>query len=473
MSHAKIIFCFILVLCSFSLSYAQKAWTLQECIDYALEHNLNIKQQQLNAKVADVNLREARMASLPNLNASVTNGYNFGRSIDPYTNSFVTTNISNTRFSLSTGLTLFNGFQIYNNVQQQKQLVQASKFDLEVSKNDIGLQIANAYLQVLFAKELVKTRDEQLVVSETQLQRQEKFFRAGTVAESAVLDLEAQLANDELNLVNAENQLKMAKVTLFQLLYLNPDSNEVAKPTIDSIPDAGVSSVDQLYLTYLTKAPEVQAADHRMKANYYAFKQARGAYMPRISLGADINTVFSENYRQVVNSQVIGYEQIYDQNGNAIASIPITVPTEMQVTPFNNQLSNNLGQSLGISMSIPIFNNYRTKAGVRRAEISYESARINMLLTNTTIRQQVTQAYTEYLAAKARYKATEKAFQAQQKSFEFAKKRHEANLMSTPDYRIQQGNFQMAETNFLQAKYELMFRYKIIDFYKSGTVKVQ
>lgn len=449
---------------------AQKVWTLEECISYAHENNLNIKLQELNLQTAKVNLKEAKMQSLPSLNATANQGYNFGRSIDPFSNQYVVQSISNARMSLSTGITLFNGFQIYNNTQTQKHLLSASRFDLEVSKNDIGLNIANAYLQVLFANELVKSSTSQVEGTKIQLERQEKFKEAGRVAENAVLDMKAQLANDQLNLVNAENQLMMAKVTLFQLLDLNPDSNSVYTPIIDSVPDPGIYSSEQLYQAYIQHAPELKAASSRLEASKYSLKSARGAYSPKLLLGADVNTLFSQNNVQR-SSYILGYSRLYDNNGNVMATVPVSGYSSDGVTPFSQQLRDNLGQTVGLSLSIPIFNNYRTRAGVRRAQINYESSRLNRLISENSIKRQVTQAYTEYLAAKSKYAASEQSLGAQEASLEYAEKRFEANLISAADYRLQQVNFQTAKTNNIQAKYELMFRYKILDFYKHGSVQ--
>lgn len=470
MPNAKIVLSFILLLVLGGPIRAQKAWTLEECISHAHQNNLNLKLQEINVQNAKINLTEARMQPLPSLNASVNQGYNFGRSIDPFTNQFVVSSLSNSRVSLSTGVTLFNGFQIYNTMQSRKHLLAASKFDLEVSKNDLGLNIANAYLQVLFAKELVKSNEARVQSSEVQLQTQQKFKEAGRVAENAVLDMEAQVANDRLNLVNAQNQLTMAKLTLFQFLDLNPDSNEVATPALDSIPDAGIFSADQLYTAYLQYAPELKAANSRLESGVFSLRAARGAYYPRLMLGADINTVYSESNLQR-SSTVLGFSRLYDANGNVISTVPVSTFSSDGVTPFSQQLSDNLGQTVGFSLSIPIFNNYRTLASVKRARLNYESTRINSLLTENTLKRQITQAYTEYMAAKSRYTASKQNRDAQKASLDNAEKRLEANLISIADFRILQSNFQIAETNYIQAKYELMFRYKIIDFYKHGSIK--
>lgn len=449
---------------------AQRLWSLEECLTYALENNLTLKQQQLNVMQTEVNLKEAQYQRWPSLNAAVGNSYNFGRSIDPFTNANVQRNSTNFRFGLSAGLVLFNGFQIHNTIHQQRQLMYASRFDLEVSQNDIGMNIANAYLQVLFAKELVNNGKEQVASTTGQLDRAEKFYAAGRIAESGVLDMKAQLANDQLTLVNAENQEKLAKVTLFQLLELSPDSNDVRIPEVDTVPDAGIYSAMQLYSLYIEKSPELKAAGYRMEASNYAWKVAKGAYSPRLTVGADIGTLYSNQALSPVIGQTLFYQQLYDENGTPIAQIPITNVISTSTTPFGDQWNNNLGQTIGLNLSIPIFNNYSAKAGVKRAEIGYQSALLNKEIADNTVQMQITQAFIEYEAAKARFEASQASFNAQKESFAYAEKRWEANVISEVEYRMQLNNYQLALSTFLQAKYELMFRYKIIDFYKHGTV---
>lgn len=449
---------------------AQKLWSLEECLDYALENNLSLKQNRLNIRQAEVNLEEAKFSRYPNLNGSVNNSYNFGRSIDPLTNANVQRNSANLRFGLSSGVVLFNGFQIHNSIQQQRHLVYASLFDEQVAKNNIGMNIANAFLQVLFAKELVGINTELLSSTQLQLERAEKYFEAGRVAESAVLEMKAQMANDNLALINAQNQELMARVTLFQLLELSPDSNDVKIPLIDTVPDAGIFSSGQLLSLYQNKAPELKAAEVRMQASNYGWKVAKGAYSPRLTLGADIGTLFSDQAISPNYGQPLYYQQYYDINGNPIIQLPVPNVTGTETTPFGEQWNNNFGQTVALSLTIPIFNNYSTKAGVKRAEIGYQNALLNKQITNLNISRDVTQAYNEYIAAKARYEASKASFEAQEKSLEFAQKRFDALLLSDVEYRLIRNNYVSAKSTMTQAKYELMFRFKIIDFYKNGTI---
>ncbi len=454
-------------------SHAQRLWSLDECLDYALEHNLSLKQQGLVVKQNEVGLTESKMRRLPSLNAGATNSFNFGRSIDPFTNTYIQQTSANVRFSLSTGVTLFNGFQIHNSIQQSRQQYFASEFDLKVAQNNVGMSIANAFLQVLFAKELVQVNTEQVKATEVQLDRAQKFYEAGRVAESNVLEMKAQLANDNLSLVNARNQEKLARVTLFQLLMLSPDSNDVKVPLIDTVPDAGVYSPGHLYAMYQEHSSELRAAEHNLEASNYAWKVAQGAYYPRLSIGADLGTVFSNQAKTPIYGEPLFYQSLYDENGSLLGYYPVSNVTGRELTPFGEQLNNNLGQTVGLSLNIPIFNNYSTKANVQRAEINYQSALLNKQITQNNLLRDITQAYTEYEAARARYEASKASYEAQSASFEYAKKRFAENLISPVEFRIFQNNLQSARSNMLQAQYELLFRFKIIDFYKNGTVYPQ
>lgn len=460
-----------LFLCQSAMS--QKLWTLDACLRYAEEHNLTLKQNELNVKQAEIVLEESRYRRLPNLNGSVGNIYNFGRSIDPFTNANVQRNSENWRFSLSTGVILFNGFQIHNTIKQQQQNVYASRFDQEVAKNDIGMSIANAFLQVLFAKELVGVAKEQVKSTQVQLERAEQFFNAGRAAESMVLEMKAQLANDNLNLVNAENQELMARITLFQLLMLPPDGNDISIPETEETPEIEIFTASQLITVYRSKAPELKAAEKRAEAGMYAWKVAQGAYSPRLSLGADIGTLFSNQAQTLKYGDPLVYQQYYDGSGNPVGQVPVPNITGSSITPFGNQMNNNLGQTIALNLAVPIFNNYATRAGVKRAEIGYQNALLNQEIVNNNIDRQVTQAFNEYMAAKARFEASKTSFEAQENSFRFAEKRYEENLISDVDYRVFLNNLISARSNFIQAKYELMFRYRIIQFYQNGTIYLE
>lgn len=451
-------------------SGAQKLWTLDECLDYALQHNLSLKQKELAVEQASIGLVQARMQRYPSLNGSASNVNNFGRSIDPLTNENVQRNSANLRFGLNASVVLFNGFRIYNNIQQQQYLVQASRFDEEVAKKDLGMSIANAFLQVLFAKELVKVNNSQKDATRLQLERTEKYFEYGKVSESAVLDLKAQLANDNLSLVNANNQEWMARVTLFQLLMLSPDSNDVQVPAVDEVPDAGVMSASHLLAMYEQHAPELKAADKRVKAGMYAWKVAKAAYYPTISINGSLGNIYSNQAYQPIYGNKMVYQQYYDANGNPISLIPIPVAEGKSLTSFGTQMNNNFGQTVSLSLNIPILNNYANKAGVKRAEINYETSILNKQIAANTIEQSVTQAYNEYLSAKAKYEASKASFEAQEASLQYAEKRRNEDLISSVEYNIILNNRNAARSNYIQAKYELMFRYKIIDFYKHGTV---
>lgn len=451
---------------------AQKTWTLEECIEYAYKNNLNIKQRELDIKTSEINLKEAKMATLPSLNASASHGYNFGRSIDPFTNQFVVKQISNSQFSLSSGVILFNGFQILNNIKVQQQMLRVSQFDLEVSRNDIGLSIANAYLQILFARELVNAADERIRNQTAQLERTRRFREAGRVPENAVLELTAQLANEELSKVQAVNQLNIANLTLWQLLDIPPAGNEVVVPQVDTVTGTVVKDPQELYDAYKVFAPELLSAETRLQAGELSWKVARGAFYPRLTLGANVNTVYSENFRQGAD-YITFYQQYFVSPSGPSYYQPISTPTSFTVTPFGEQLSNNLGQTVGLSLTVPIFNNYRTLASVKRASINLERSRIGLQQAKNNVYRQINQAYTEYIAAQSTYAASNASYDAMKRSFEYAQARFDANALSSADFNIQQNNFAQSQTNLLRAKYEYLFRTKIIEFYRTGKVRTE
>jgi outer membrane protein len=450
----------------------QKYWTLESCIDYAYENNPTLKQRKLEIKNNQINVTEAKMSVLPSINAGINQGINYGRTIDPFTNQFVVSQINNAQFNLSSGTLLFNGFQIYNNIKSQQQSLLASKFDNEVAKNNLGLTIANAYLQVLFAKELLRVADERMKSILAQVERTEKFFAAGVANKDALLTINGQKASEALNRTQASNQVRLANLTLWQLLDLNPDENDVIVPEVDSITDLNVQNATQIYNAYALHAPELEAAKHRLEASDFTLKSSRGAFYPRLSFGANIYTIYSDNFRQASDYKTIGYQAFFAQPDlNTGIFEPISIPASFKVTPFNTQLKDNLGQTIGFSLNVPIFNNYRNVAAVKRASLSKENIRLGNETVRINLKNQITQAYNECLAAKESFQANKANYEAQKLSFENNQIRFEQKLISDIESSVFLSNYNQAQSNYLRSKYELLFRSKVIDFYLNGAIQ--
>lgn len=469
----KILFALLLSAVS-GIANAQKAWTLQECIDYATKNNLSIQQSGLNVKDARTTRDQSMLNTLPTVNGFATNNYNFGRSIDPFTNSFSNQQIRNNSFGVSSSVTLFGGLQNIQNIKQQELLYKASMYDMDNSMNNLSLSVANAFLTVLLNEEILSAARLQSENTISQLDRAEKLYAAGSINISNVLDLKAQKANEELSIVNAQNQLQLAYLSLWQLLEMPyDDKNTVSKPKLDAPKVVEEPLAGQLFSSYSGRGPDIQAAQTRALAARYSLRAAHAGRSPRLTLNGNINTTYSESFLQSTGSQQIGTQVLYiDNNGNPV-TVPYSIPTGYEITPFNTQLSNNLGKSLGFTLSVPILNNWSVNSNVQRAKVNMQRSKLNEQQVRNQVYRTITQATTDLKAAKARYEAAKNSFDAAGNSFRNADQRFKLGAMNFTDYSLAKNNHTRAETTMIQAKYELIFRMKVVDFYNGKPITLQ
>lgn len=453
-------------------SSAQTTWTLEECINYALKNNISVQQSEAQLDIATNNLQQSKLALLPTVNGSASNNYNFGRSIDPFTNTFATQQIRSNNFSISGNLVLFSGFQNQNTIKQQTNNQKASKQDLEATKNTMALNVAGAFLQVVLNEEVVAINKAQAQSTQQQLDRTIKLVEAGRSAINAELDIRAQLATEKLSLVNAENQVKLAYLNLWQLMMIEPNENDkINKPNLtQNFEGLPTYSSQAIYNLFSSSSPEIKAAQYRIMGSQFGLKVAQGNRSPRITLNGSISTVFSESFKTYGGYTTIGSRELYrDLNGNPVFA-PYQIPTTSQVTSFGTQLNDNLGRFVGLSMSIPIFNGGQVTNAVRNAKTNIKVAELNQKQAENNVYREVSTAVTQYDAAKANYQSAQENFEAQKKSYEFATARNEAGLMNFAEFALIKNNYTRAEISVAQAKYELFFRIKTIEFYNTGTI---
>lgn len=468
----RLILLILFISAGVATSSAQTTWTLEECINYALKNNISVQQSEAQLDIATNNLQQSKLALLPTVNGSASNNYNFGRSIDPFTNTYAVQQIRSNNFSLNGNLVLFNGFQNQNTIKQQTNNQRASKQDLEAAKNTMALNVAGAFLQVVLNDEVVAINKAQVQSTQQQLDRTVKLVEAGRSAINAELDIRAQLANEKLNLVNAENQLKLAYLNLWQLMMKEPDENDkVDKPNLtQNYEGLPAYSSQAIYSSFSSSSPEIRAAQYRIIGSQFGLKVAQGNRSPRITLNGSISTVFSESFKTYSGYTTIGSRELYrDLNGNPIYA-PYQIPTSSQVTSFGTQLNDNLGRFVGLSMSIPIFNGGQVTNAVRNAKTNIKVAELNQKQAENNVYKEVSTAVTQYDAAKANYQSAQENFEAQKKSYEFATTRNEAGLMNFAEFALIKNNYTRAEISLAQAKYELFFRIKTIEFYNTGTI---
>ena len=456
--------CFFLL--GLQASTAQKAWSLLECIDYALVNNIAVKQNEVSAELARLSVAQSRYSMLPTLNTSVGRNYNFGRTIDPFTNQFTTQQVESDNWSLNTGVTLFNGFQLQNTLKQSQLNYLAGKSDLQKIKNDISLNVISSYLQVLYTKEQMKVAQARVEQSREQRDRILRLVNAGSAVQGTLLDAEAQLTNEELSRITAENQLISARLAITQLLQLNsPEGFDVLDPSVE-IPAENILSMTpaQLYDLALANLPEIKAADNRILSAEKGVSIAKAALMPRLSAFGQLSSFYSSSAKTVAGVEFEGLVP----NGVTTAGDTVLVPsfnTRLADESYRNQLDQNYNKAFGLSLSVPLFNGFNGQFGVRRARLNLENARYASQQVRNQLYQSIQQAHTDAQAAAKRYEATARSLRSFEESYSYAEKRFNAGLINSLEYLTVTNNVTRSKVELLQAKYDYIFRLKVLDFY--------
>lgn len=475
-AQKKIIFLFCLA--AFAAIKPVKAqspnvWTLQQCIDYAIKNNIQVKQSELSAQSDKYTLQQSEAEVLPSLNGIAAHNYNFGRTIDPFTNQFATDKVLSQNFSLSSSVNLFNGLKTYNTIKQNQYNYLASKYEVDRMKNDVSLNVATGYLQILFNEELMEVAKGQVDISNKQVEQTEKLVDAGTLAKGNLYDIQAQLASDELSFINAQNQLDLSYLVLAQLLNLDSvDNFKIVKPEI-IFPDSPVltSTSGQIYSTAVATLPQIKSAEFKLRSSERALSVAKGEISPRLSLNGSYGTGYSGLSKDIVGAPVFtGYQP----NGFITSSgDPVLIPTystDLRVISYSDQYKDNLNKNIGLQLAIPIFNGFQTKNLISQAKIQKQNADYNLELEKNQLRKTIQQAYADANAALKKYYATLKAHDAIQESFKYAEQKFNLGVVNSLDYVTATGKLLKAQSDLLQAKYDYVFKTKVLDFYQGKPI---
>jgi outer membrane protein len=424
---------------------AQNVWSLQKCIDYALENNIQIKQQQLNTQFYENQVGQAKANRLPNLNVQFGNDNSFGRSLT-YLNTYENVNSSSITGGAGTNFTIFDGFALSNTIDKQELDFQATLKDMQKAKDDIMLNIAGMYLEILFAEELELVSEAQLEVTKQQINRTQQLVDAGSLAKGALLEIEAQLAREELQLVNDKNRVQLSYLSLFQMLELPiAESFKIEKPSLPEIKSnySMANSID-VFNNALNSRPEIQAAQLRVKSAEKDLEIAKGNHYPSLTFNANYYNLYNNKYT--------------DRTGKDIA--------------FSDQLKNNGRSSLGLTLAIPIFNRFQVKYGISNATLQISDYQYRLQTASNTLRKEIEQAYTNALASLNRYISSEKAVESMEEAFRYVEEKFNVGMVNSVEYNLQKNQLTSAQSQLLQAKYEYIFRTKILDFYNGIPIEL-
>jgi outer membrane protein len=461
----------------------KNVWTLRECVDYAVANSLSVKRSVYGRETGEVNYFQSKMQFLPTVNGNAGYGYNWGRNVDPSTNSFTEQRIASANGSLSGSLLLWNGFRQYYGMKQSGTEFNALSEDLIKAKNDVILNVITLYLNVIFNKELVSNAQSQLSSTQQQLDRTKKLADAGSVPRANVLNLEAQLATNELTLIQRENTLTLSLLQLKQALQLPATTQmELEVPVAQVETDFVVEqSAEDIFSIALQSMPEIKAAQLRKLSAEYALKSARGSYYPRLSMNASISSVYSDARKQFVGDDT---GTVINSNNadvsNQIGYIPSTneaiyasffIPNgSFEDVKFQRQLKDNLGKNLSVGISIPLFNGYATRSSVQRSIIAREQAHINAVQQENTLRQSVETAVNDALAAQRTYRSADRQVTARDEAFRMTKQRFDAGAVNFVEYQVAENDLFQAKSDLLRAKYDLLFRKRLLDFYQGKPI---
>lgn len=455
-------------------------FTLRTAVDYALEHNLTVRQSQLNSELSNVTQRAGRGALLPTANLSGSQTWNYGTGLDPLTNDFVSQTIRSNNFSAFSQVTLFSGFQLRNTVKRNALDYQASQRDVEKARNDLSLNVASAYLQLVLAEELIRSNQTRLNSTQQQVERTQKLLKAGSVAESNLLDSRAQLASDELAVITAQNQRDLARLTLVQLLNLDAAGAAAFRIDVPSLPDPDdeapyTAEPGAIYETALGMQPDVKASDLRVRSAKLGVDVAKGAYLPRLTFAAGLFTGFSSSrLARVFNgdsTEAIPIPVVQYMNGQPVPTTfavlqPKQAIPELLPSSFTNQVKDNIGRQLQFNLSIPILNGFQARTNVQRAQVTAQQAELQAEQTRLTLRQNIQQAAADALAAQRQFTSSKRQVEALTTAYRNAEIRFNNGLLNGTEFNIAKNNLAAAESTMIQNKYQFIFRRKVLDFYQ-------
>lgn len=455
-----------------------QTWSLDSCIAYAFENNLRIQLSEENVGLNRLNETNALGNMLPSLNAQGSHGYNWGQRIDPFTNQFASSRIQSNNFGIATSVNLFNGLRQVNTLKQAGLNTESARWNFEKMRNDIALNVASAYLAVIINKEFMDIAKRTLDGSDRQVKRMEKLVAAGQMAVSNLNDMQAQLASDNASFVSAENNFRLSKLSLLQLLQLDasrldefniviPDIDNVEQYTLLSNPNIAVQAA-------LSNFPEVKSARTNLAGAALGKKIATAGYYPSLNASFSYGTGYSGAAKVLTgNPDTLAFPiGTVLGTGELVTSLPQLMYStdDYQTKAFSNQLQDNVNRSLFFSLNIPLFNGFSTYTGVKRAEINIRQAELQLEQTKQTITQSVFQAYNDAQAALASYYAFKTSVAANVKAFEWAELRYEQGLSDITTYSDARMRMEIAQANLTRSKYDYIFKLKVLDFYQGKSI---
>ena len=463
----------LFLLVSTVTGYTQKVFTLKQVVDTALKNNLELKQSEIQMESAGIDWRQSKANLLPNLNGFANHGINQGRSIDPFTNGYIDQKVNYAGYGLSSGITLFGGLSLQQNIKQNSLAYEASKMDVQQQKDNLTLNTILAYLQVLSNEDLLTQSKSQVDVSRQQVERLEKMSKEGAIAPSLLSNLQGELAGNELAVVNSQNQLETSRLNLFQLMNVPYDADvKFERIAVDAFSVEYDATANQIYETALENLALVKAANLRKLSAQKGVQVQKGLLYPNLSLNGNLNTNYSSVATQNIflnNSEVQtdDYVLIGGVKTPVISSQPNFKSDKIG---YNKQLSNNLYTTVSLDLRIPLFNNFSQRNRIKKASLALKNYDYVAESTKIQLRQSIEQAYVNMTSARNRYDALKRQVEAFATSFRIAEVRFNAGVETAIEYVIAKNNYDRANSNLINARYDYLLRTKVLDYYRGKSL---
>jgi len=448
-------------------AFAQQSWTLEKCINHALTNNISVRQAGLQKDISKKQLTQSYLSTfLPTVDASLSYNVSFGNSLNQFDFTLISGSLQTVTGNISGSLPLFTGLQQLNNIQKTKSDFQAAYFDAEEAKNNISLSVTSAFLNVILAKEILKVAEHQLQLTNEQLGITEKRVKIGSLPEVSLLEFQAQRARNEVDIINAKNQIDLAILSIRNLLQIPVESDfELAIPEINANTlslNALTSPVD-VYKYALNNQPSIKSAEARLKSALSSLRISRGSFSPTLTVFGQVGTNYSDQSKRPT-----AYDTLI------IPGLPTQYfGRDFELTPLGNQLQQSLRKVVGVSLNIPIISKGQRFTNEQIAKIQLQLSELDLQNRRNQLQQQITEAYSNARASSESFIANQKSLDAAQQSFDAIKNRFEVGLVNQFDFERARINVIAAESQMLQAKYTFVFRQKVLDFYQGKPITLQ
>ncbi len=439
----------ILVFCiSYSTSHAQKSWTLEECIKYALDKNIQIKRQQLTHEINEQNFNQSKYNMLPDVGVQFSHNLNSGRALNTDQYKWENKNFQDGSMGIQANVLLFNGLQNQNNIKYFKLSMQKSLADLEKAKNDISLNIALGYLDILYNTELLDIAKSQIEVTQLQVERNKKLVEVGNVARGTLLEIQSQASREKVNVTNAKNNLDISYLNLTQLLELDSVGNfQITKPELLTVEENKIlESVMEIYNIAVARMPQIKSSELNLEVQKANLAVSKGKYSPRLSMSGLYYSRYSELATDLLNP-------------NSKYS-------------YLNQLKDNQYKQLSLNLQIPLFSKFQTRTTISTSKIQVSDAEITLLQTKKILYKEIQQAHADALASFDNYISRKEAVVSSEESFKYSQQKFDVGMISAVDYNLAKNNLTKSKSDLIQAKYQFIFKIKVLDFYKGSALSL-